>query len=116
MSELMNITLPFRQAMVLLIELNGINLAVWVLATVLGFSFFASLSTLALIEAALLMLIAGGADISSSIFMGKARQLVFGSKKDWSVEAQKASQQNAARYLIAGVLLLAEAILLSKFS
>lgn len=112
----MNITLPLRQAMLLIIEFNGLNLVISAVAAALGYPFFASVSALSLIEAALLMILAGGVDISSSIFMGKVRQLVFGSRKEWSAGAQKANQQSAARYLIAGVLLLAEAMLLTRLS
>ena len=81
---------------------------------VLGFRFLASFSTLALVEGALLMIMAGGMDIFSSIFITKARQLVFGSKKEWSIKEQKSTQHHAVPYVVVGLFLLGEAILLSK--
>ncbi len=113
----MNVALAIRQATVIVIIFNVLDVSVSVLVVIMryGSRFFSSFSILALIEAGLLMMIAGGMDLSSSIFVGKARQLVLGSQKDWSMGEQKSTHEHALRYLIAGLLLLAEAILLSMF-
>ncbi len=113
----MNVALAIRQAIVIVIVFNVLDVSVSVLVVIIryGSRFFSSFSILALIEAGLLMMIAGGMDLSSSIFMGKARQLVLGSQKEWSMGDQKSTHEHALRYLIAGLLLLAEAILLSMF-
>ncbi len=113
----MNVGLAIRKATVIVIVFNVLDILVSVSVVIVryGSGFFSSFSILALIEAGLLMVIAGGMDLSSSIFIGKARQLVLGSQKGWSMGDQKSTHEHALRYLIAGLLLLAEAILLSMF-
>lgn len=39
---------------------------------------------------------------------------MFSSKKEWTAKDQTATQGNAARYLVVGLLLLVEAMLLSR--
>jgi lysylphosphatidylglycerol synthetase-like protein (DUF2156 family) len=113
----MNLSLVIREASRIVIVVNGIDLCVSLSLTIMRYdpSLFNSFSVLALIEAAILMVVAGGMDFSSSIFIQKARHLVLGSEKEWSIGEHKSTQIRALRYLMAGLILLAEAILLSMF-
>lgn len=64
--------------------------------------------TVGLVEAAVLMMTAGGMDLSASIFPSKIRQHLFKSGKEWSSSEHKKAEVGAAKYFLAGVLLLIE--------
>jgi len=94
--------------MLLLAAANAVNLGISVALTFYSLSIESTLAVASIIEAGLLMIIAGGIDFSASIFPSKIRQHVFKSGKEWSSKEHKKAEVSAAKYLLAGVLLLIE--------
>jgi len=98
--------------MLLLAAANVLNLAISAGFAFYSFSIESSLAVASIIEAGFLMIIAGSIDLSASIFPSKIRQHVFKSGKEWSNRQHKKAEVGAAKYLLAGVLLLIESFVI----
>jgi general stress protein CsbA len=71
------------------------------------------LSTMFLLEAAVVFLVGGLIPISSSLFGSKVRQHAFHSDRKWSLEDYKKSEKKANQYIIVGALLFLESLVAS---
>jgi hypothetical protein len=71
-----------------------------------GFSFVGIVGDMMLIEVAILFLIAGLIDFSSSIGAAQFRKTILGSKRGYSQSVHKEAERKAAVLLLAGVFIL----------
>ncbi len=92
--------------------MNGINLLIAGTLTLFAYDFLNAFALLAFLEAAILLLIAGGMDLTSSIFAAKVRQYLLKSDKNWTLDDSRRSQRGARKYIFLGAALLLESILL----
>lgn len=65
-----------------------------------------------LLDSGIIFLVGGLIAMSSSIFPSKVREHVFHSGEDWSQEKHKKSEAKANLYILTGILLLLESIVL----
>jgi hypothetical protein len=81
-----------------------------------GFSFVETIGDLMLVEAAILFLVAGLIDFSSSIGGAQFRKTVLGAKQEYSQSAHKEAERGAMVLVLAGVftflVLMAIAVLM----
>lgn len=70
-----------------------------------GFSFVEIIGDLMLIEVAILFLLAGLIDFSSSIGAAQFRKTVLGSKQEYSQSAHKQAERRAVVLVLAGVFM-----------
>jgi hypothetical protein len=70
-------------------------------------------SMLLLLESGITFLVGGILVISSSIFPSKIREQIFHSEERWSLEKHQRTQKKANQYILVGVFLFFEALILS---
>jgi hypothetical protein len=70
-----------------------------------GFSFVEAIGDLMLVEVAILFLVAGLIDFSSSVGAVQFRRAVLGSKQDYSQPAHKEAERKAAVLVLAGLFM-----------
>jgi hypothetical protein len=71
----------------------------------LGFSFVEVMGDLMLVEVAILFLVAGIVDFSSSVGAAHLRQAVLGSKQEYSAFAHKEAERKAVVLVLAGAFM-----------
>lgn len=71
------------------------------------------LSLLLLIESALMLLFGGLSTFSNTIFVNKVREYIYRSKEKWNVEKSLENIKKNDVYILEGVLLIIESIILS---
>jgi len=101
------LTLPKMLGRSLLICVSAIladGLASYV-TTLFGFSFIEIMGDLMLIEVAMLFLVAGVIDFSSSVGGVHLRNAVLGSKQEYSSSAHKETGRKALALVVAGTLM-----------
>jgi hypothetical protein len=69
--------------------------------------------TILLIEAGILFLIGGFTVYGGTIFVGKVRQYLFKSRKEWSPDMAQLAENRAISFFILAILLFFESIFLS---
>ena len=69
--------------------------------------------TVLLIEAGVLFLIGGFTVYGGTIFVGKVRQYLFHSEKEWSPDIAQLAEKRAVSFFITAILLFFESIFLS---
>lgn len=77
------------------------------LATVYGISFIEIMGDMMLIEVAILFLIAGVIDFSTSVGAAHLRKALFGSESEYSSSAHKESGRRALVLVLAGIVMFA---------
>jgi len=92
--------------------LNLVNIVTAAMASFLWRSFSEVFGILALLEAAVLFLAAGGMDLHSSRLFAKARQFQNESGKKWSLQDGIGGQKKATKFLAMGTILFSESLLL----
>jgi len=109
----------------LLIWLLKANLAVWLIDSallavlaLLGFDalslvYAGYFSKILLLEAGILFLIGGAIAFSSGLFPSKVREHVLRKDEDWSVEKLKKGEKKANQYILVGVLLFVQSLIVS---
>jgi hypothetical protein len=112
----------------LLIWILKANIAVWiidilVLAVLFVLSFdlitlvnSAYFSKMLLLEAGIVFIIGGFIAFSSGVFSSKAKENILHKHEDWSVEKLEKSEKKANPYILLGVVLFAESLILSLFA
>ncbi len=93
--------------------LGIVDLGAALLSTFFEFSPSAMLGNLLLLEIALLFILAGLLDFSSSIGMVQFKRVVLSSKDEFSGTRRKEAERSALVYVFAGLILLAVMILLA---
>ena len=111
-----------RELAVLLIKLNlivlAVNVAIEIAVTLLigaalevdalGF-----MSTLLFIESGIFLLVGGAVEMTSPASFSKVREQIFRTKSSWAPEDHRKGERSALRYILIGVLLLAESVLIA---
>jgi len=113
----------WRKPLVWIVKANLLFLAIDLLVLILlvvffSFDFLVSVkagyfSAIFLLEAGIVFLIGGLIAMSSSIFVSKVKEHVFHSDEEWSIEKHEKSGKKANLYLLTGVLLFVESLILS---
>lgn len=69
-------------------------------------------SMLLLLESGITFLVAGLLVISSSIFPSKIREQIFHNEEGWSLEKHQQTQKKANRYVLIGIFLFFESVII----
>lgn len=108
-----------------LIWLLKANIAVWIIDLVvlafleiLGYDWLLLIAkgyfpTILLLETGVALLIGGAMAFSSSAFSSKAKRLILHSEEKWSIDKLRQSEKRANAYIILGILLFLQSIILS---
>jgi len=84
--------------------------------TFLGYSFIEIIGDLMLIEVAILFIIAGLLDFSSSVGAVQFRKTILGSKQEYSSSAHKEAERKASVFFLGGVILLFSLVVLALYA
>jgi hypothetical protein len=95
-----------------------VNLTVLAVLSLFGFSWLSLLLTgylskMLFLETGLALLIGGAMAFSGGIFPSKVREHFGGSNEKWSVEKLRKSEKTANMYLVLGVVLFVQCLLVS---
>jgi len=71
------------------------------------------LSTMLFVESGVIFLVGGVIAMSSSIFFSKIKEHFFHSEERWSAEKQKKSEQKVNLYILVGVLMFLESLIMA---
>ena len=93
--------------------LNFVNSAGSLIGVFFAYSFLSTFVLLALAEGAVVLLVAGSLDLSSSVFYSKVREYVYQSKEKYSVTTHRQAQMRANRYIALGASMVVESLLIS---
>ena len=78
-----------------------------------SYTFLPTFVLLALVEGAILLLIAGSLDLTSSVFYTKVRELLYKSREQYSLTEHNQAQRRANAYIVLGAVMIAESVLIS---
>ncbi len=106
---IMKVNLFFWIADLLLLPFLSFFLGVDMLTLMLSGYF----STMLFVDSGIIFLIGGLIAFSSSIFPSKIREHFFHSRENWSLEKQKQSEAKANLYILSGIILLLESMILA---
>ena len=84
--------------------------------TFLSYRFIETIGDSMLIEVAILFLMAGLLDFSSSIGAVQFRKTILGSKQEYSSSAHKEAEKKAAVFFLGGVILLLMLVVLALYA
>jgi len=91
-------------------------IAIMPFSTIIDFSPIGVMGDLMLAEVAVLFIVAGILDFSSSIGMAQFRKTFLSSKEDYSPEVRKEKERTAVVFLFTGLVLLAAMVLLMVYN
>jgi hypothetical protein len=73
--------------------------------TLLSYTFIEIMGDLMLVEVAVLFIVAGLVDFSSSVGAAQFRKVIVGAKKDYSPSAHKEAQKKAGVFFLSGLII-----------
>jgi hypothetical protein len=101
------------KSVVYVIRLDLLNAALSLALLLLSQPFLRTFTYLLMLEAALLFLVGGSMDLTSSRFIHSVRHYLSHSDEEWSEKGHRRAQRQGLAYVGAGSLVLAEALLFS---
>ena len=71
------------------------------------------LSVILFVECGVVLIAGGATEMSSSVFFSKVREYVFHSKETWSADSYRKGREKAVEYILLGIMLFAESMVLA---